>query len=161
MSAVIVNAQKITVNEVDEFTGDRLISSKYETIWIGTMLHPGQLQLNWAVINGIPAMSVSYGSDEVCSVNEDCNFYIIFTDGDKIVLPCAVNNMADIITLHSYSLYAHYPLSPQDIEKLQKKIISKFRMELTSDRVEGEVKTNRAQKVREMFKLLDVDTMLK
>lgn len=156
-----LTAQKIAKNEVDKFTGDKIIQSSIESMWMGSLSNPGDLRVWWSVINGIPSMSVIASREDVCSVNDKCKLYIIFSDGDKVVLNCAVNNMAKPKSLQLYHQYAVYGLAVQDIKKLQSKVMTDFRMEFTSSNLEGKIGTKRAQKVREMFKLLDVDTMLK
>lgn len=163
MSAVIVNAQKITVNEVDEFTGDAHIETDFELIWTGSMGSPS-VGLGWSVWNGVPIMRAWHVGRSLCSVDEgESKFYFIFTDGSKLVLDCSKDQTADYNAAGNvYYLFGQYQLTKEEIKTLQTKVISKFRMDCDGIGYEqGEVKTKRAQKVREMFKLLDVDTMLK
>ena len=161
MSAVIVNAQKIAKNEIDKFTGDVNIESKAERLW---RKGGRSVYLKWFATNGIPfVVAYYYNNYDLLSVDKGDELYINFMDGTQTILISATNNIGDgsySMYGNSYSLGILYAIMPEQIEMLQKRVIKAFRLYHDGGYVEGDVNPERALIIREMFKLLDTETML-
>ena len=163
LMAVSAYSQKIAKNEVDKFTGDVTIASDFERLW--GRKYGENVELQWIILNGVPNLTALYHNNyRLYSIDQGDELYINFMDGTQTMFVCAYDHIADA-TYYSggsarYKLVCFYLIMPEQIEMLQKRVIKAFRLYHDGGYVEGDVNPERALIIREMFKLLDTDTML-
>lgn len=144
---------KYEKNEVDEFTGSRIIKLK-EKLLAKTSLTTG-VSFQIYSINDTKFIEFTYMSNSVFSFDKDTSRIMLKTKDDEIIeIPFERSDVSDIT--HSNSFYSKQKVVLTDdlVSKLENKSIVKFRLYTSNGYMEEDVKSKNSTYISDDLKCL-------
>lgn len=145
---------KFEKNEVDEFTGSKIIKLKEKLLAKTSMTTGVSFQIQ--SINDQKFIEFTYTSSQVFSFDKNKSMIMLKTnDGEIIEIPFEKNDISDV-TYGSYFYSKQKVILTQDlIIKLENKPIVKFRLYTSNGFVEEEVKSKNSLSISDDIKCLN------
>ena len=158
----IIYSQTLEENITDEFTGDRILRSSWETFsmpkWTGLIMY-----VRASYISGTTYLDTKfiYGTGQVFSVNEEGVFMLKLSSGEIINLPITEFRVTStgegakgISGYNMMGMQLQFKVSDEIIMKFKLDPPTKIRLYTTDGYLEGEVNKKEAEHLAGVFQVI-------
>jgi hypothetical protein len=145
---------KYSRNEVDEFTGKSIQTTKQVIVYTGLF---GGLGYKFTKINNSRYLEMGYSALSIITIEKGDALMFILGNGEKIELSAIESKVATPYTSQSSTIWGiemDYFISENDLLKMINSPISKLRIYTKQGYVDKEVRENKAFKIQEAAKCI-------
>ncbi len=145
---------KYSKNEVDEFTGKSIKTTKQVIVYNGLF---GGLAFKFTKINSSSYLEMGFSELSIITIEKGGALMFILKNGEKIELSAIESKVATPYTSQTSTIWGiemDYFISDNDLLKLISSPISKLRIYTKQGYIEKEVRENKAVKIQEAAKCI-------